>query len=394
MIHYGRHHIDEDDIAAVVEQMRHRTLTQGAAIEEFERAIAQYVSARFAVAVSSGTAALHLACLAAKLQPQDVVLTSAISFVASANCALYAGARPGFVDIDPHSVNMSPADLERRCAAERNVKLIIPVHFAGVPASMEAIRDIARRAGARVVEDASHALGSRYADGTRVGCCSASEMTVFSFHPVKSITCGEGGVITTNDEALYRDLLRLRSHGINKGNDPFLCPEQAATDGQVNRWYYEMQELGFNYRLTEIQAALGSSQLRKLDKFLDRRRQLAARYDRELAAPAWRSRGVRAVENSGRYVSAHHLYVVRAPFGRGVPTRNAVMARLFERGIVCQVHYMPIPMHPYYRELGFSPDEFPAAREYYAECLSIPLFYGLSDEQQTSVLGALSDVLR
>jgi perosamine synthetase len=394
MIHYGRHHLDEDDIEAVVQQMRTRTLTQGAAIEEFEHAIAEYVSARFAVAVSSGTAALHLACLAAKLKPDDVVLTSAVSFVASANCALYAGARPGFVDVEPQSANMAPADLERRCAGERNVRVVIPVHFAGLPAQMDAIRSIARRAGALVVEDASHALGSRYADGKPVGCCAASDMTVFSFHPVKSITCGEGGMITTNDQRLYRELLRLRSHGINKGNDPFLCPEQAVTDGEANRWYYEMQELGFNYRLTEIQAALGTSQLRKIEKFIERRQVLAQRYNREFASTAWRTRGVRPLEVDGRHRSARHLYVVRAPFGSSIPTRNAVMKGLFSRGIVSQVHYMPIPMHPMYRKLGFRPEEFPAAMEYYAECLSIPLYYDLSDEQQTAVLRALSEVMQ
>jgi len=256
MIPYGRHFLDEDDIEAVVRQMRDRTLTQGAAVDEFEQAVARYVGARYAVAVASGTAALHLACLAAGVGKGDTVITSAMTFVASANCAHYAGAKAAFADIDPHTLNMDPADLERRCGAAGGVAAIIPVHFAGLACDMAAIRAVAKRHDAVVIEDASHGLGGSGADGHRIGSCAHSDMTVLSFHPVKQITTGEGGMITTNDERLYRDLLRLRSHGINKGEDPLLREEHAYTDGKRNRWYYEMQELGFNYRLTEIQAAL------------------------------------------------------------------------------------------------------------------------------------------
>lgn len=388
MIPYGRHYLDEDDIEAVVAQLRAGTLTQGESIERFERAVADYVGARYSVAVNSGTAALHLACAAAGLGPGDNLVTSAITFVASANCAIYVGASPHFADVDPETVNMDPVDLERRCSELGQVRAIVPVHFAGLACDMESIAQVAKRLDAVVIEDAAHALGSRYACGRPVGCGAYADMTAFSFHPVKSITTGEGGLVTTNDSSLYRKLLRLRSHGINKSNDAFLAPSQACTGGNVNRWYYEMQELGYNYRLTDIQAALGMSQLSKLDRFIERRKYLAHRYDRILAGS-----GVHAAQTGGRDRSAHHLYVIRAPFGRGAPDRNTVMQRLVDAGIVTQVHYIPVPMHPFYRRLGHVSEHFPNAMRYYEEALSIPIFYRLTDEDQESVVQRLTESL-
>jgi UDP-4-amino-4,6-dideoxy-N-acetyl-beta-L-altrosamine transaminase len=386
MIPYGKHFVDEEDIEAVVRQLRDRTLTQGAVIDEFERAVAQYVGARYAVAISSGTAALHLACAAAGLGPGDRVLTSAMTFVASANCALYVGAAPAFADIDPDTLNLDPADLERRCRSLGSVAAIIPVHFAGLACDMPAIRAVAKRYGAKVIEDASHAIGGRYADGRRIGCCAHSDMTVFSFHPVKQITTGEGGMVTTNDERLYRDLLRLRSHGINKGDDPLLLLEHALTAGKRNRWYYEMQELGFNYRLTEIQAALGLSQLRKLDRFLERRRALVARYDE-----AFRGNDrIRPAQLPGRSSSAHHLYIIRQD---SVP-RNEVMERLSEAGFITQVHYIPVPLHPYYQKLGHRASDYPNAWSYYTQALSIPLFFSLADEDQDRFIESARRLIR
>jgi len=367
-------------------QLEEGAITQAA----FEEAVARYVGARYAVAVASGTAALHLACLAAGVGKGDTVITSAMTFVASANCAHYAGAKAAFADIDPHTLNMDPADLERRCGAAGGVAAIIPVHFAGLACDMAAIRAVAKRHDAVVIEDASHGLGGSGADGHRIGSCAHSDMTVLSFHPVKQITTGEGGMITTNDERLYRDLLRLRSHGINKGEDPLLREEHAYTDGKRNRWYYEMQELGFNYRLTEIQAALGLSQMRKLERFLDRRRALVSRYDEAFQGDDL----IRPAQRAGRKSSAHHLYVIRAPFGRGCISRNEFMERLHGAGFITQVHYIPVPLHPYYQELGHKASDYPNTWSYYGEALSIPLFYSLTDAEQAKFVERARALIR
>lgn len=386
-IPYGQHFVDEDDIAAVVAQLRGGSLTQGGMIDRFERCVAEYVGVRYAVAVTSGTAALHLACMAGGLRSGDNLVTSPNTFVASANCGLYLGARPHFADIDPATANMSGDRLEEKCRALGRVKTIVPVHFAGLACDMQRIADIARRYEAFVVEDASHALGGTYTDGSRVGNCRFSDMTVFSFHPVKQITTGEGGMVTTNDEGLYRQLLRLRSHGINKGNDVFQQPEEAATEGVPNRWYYEMQEVGFNFRLTEIQAALGISQLGKLDAFLQRRRELVRRYD---AAFAGAPGGVRPAQAGGRERSGHHLYVIRASFAKdGYLSRAAYMQRLYDLGMVTQVHYIPVPLHPVYRKLGCGMEGLAEAARYYSECLSIPLYFSLTDAEQDWVVETL-----
>lgn len=389
VIPYGQHYLDEDDVSAVVDVLRHGWLTQGPKVAEFERAIADYVGAKYAVAVSNGTAALHLACAAAGLGAGDTVVTSPNTFVASANCARYVGASPQFADIDPATLNMDPRQLQRRCAELGRVKAVIPVHFGGLPCDMAAIRKIADAAGAMVIEDASHALGATYASGRRVGCGEHSDMAVFSFHPVKLMATGEGGMVVTNGEKLYRELLRLRSHGINKQDDAFAHPEQAYTDGEQNVWYYEMQELGYNYRLTDIQCALGQSQFAKLPRFLARRRELALRYDRMLAEVPH----ISPAQRGDRECNSHHLYVVRIDFKAIGRSRNAFMRALRERSILCQVHYIPVHMHPYYRRNGHSGDGFPAAEAYYQQALSIPLYYALSDEQQDYVVAQIKEQL-
>ncbi|MBM4199892.1 MAG: UDP-4-amino-4,6-dideoxy-N-acetyl-beta-L-altrosamine transaminase [Gammaproteobacteria bacterium] len=390
MIPYGKHFLDETDIAAVSEVLRGGFLTQGPKIADFEAAVASYVGARFAVAVSSGTAGLHLACLAADLGAGDMVATSPITFVASANCACYVGARPVFADVDPRTLNLSAESLEEVYRGQANIKAIVPVHYAGLPCDMSAIRSVADARGAVIIEDAAHALGASYADGGKVGNCSNSLMTVFSFHPVKAIAAGEGGLITTNDAVVYKRLLRLRSHGINKGDDSMLHPDAAQEDGEPNLWYYEMQELGFNYRITDIQSALALSQLGKLERFLARRRELAHRYDGALGEIAT----LKPAQSVGRDLSAHHLYPVRVDYRANGFTRTRLMHRLREMGIGTQVHYIPVYLQPYYRNLGYKPGACPEAEAYYREALSLPLYYSLADSDQDKVVRALAELLQ
>ena len=389
MIPYGRHYIDEDDVRAVAEVMRGELITQGPQAAAFERLVADYVGARYAVSVANGTAALHLACLALELGPGDTVVTSPNTFLASANCALYVGARPAFSDIDPDTLNLDPEALRQTFRTRAGIKAIIPVHFAGLPCDMAAISEVARANGAYVIEDACHALGARYADGSRVGNCRYADMCTFSFHPVKLIAAGEGGMITTNDEALYRKLLLLRNHGMTKAPTDFVDDAQGFEQGEPNPWYYEMQAPGLNYRLTDIQCALAISQFRKLDRFLARRLEIARRYDAVFG-------GMDAIalpQQRDRERSAHHLYVTRMDFGRIGLTRGQMMLALRERGVGSQVHYIPVPYQPYYRRNGLSAGAWPHAASYYREALTIPLYFGMSDADVASVITAITDLL-
>ena len=389
MIPYGRHHIDEDDIQAVAEVLRHGALTQGPAIEAFEHAISEYVGVKYAVAVSSGTAGLHIAALAAGVGPGTSIITSPITFVASSNAALYCGARVHFADIEPHTINLSPNSISILLKTHLDIAAIIPVHFAGLPCDMETIKHIADNAGVSVIEDAAHALGAKYKDGRMVGCCAYSHLTVFSFHPVKAIAAGEGGMITTNDELTYRKLIRLRSHGVNKLDDPFQNVTQSMTNGHKNPWYYEMQTLGFNFRITDIQCALALSQFKKLNSFIARRRVLVKAYDAAFAG----FQNVHPAQVTGRDDSGHHLYVIRINFEKTGLSREQLIEALKVRQIGTQVHYIPVPSHPYYRNLGFKSEDYPLAQNYYNEALTIPLFFDLTDDMQEQVISALKELV-
>lgn len=379
-IPYGRQDINDADIAAVVEVLRSDWLTQGPSIERFERAMADYCGARFAVAVSSATAALHIACLAAGLKQGDTLWTSPNSFVASANCGLYCGADVDFVDISPTTANLDvdrlQERLERADRAGQLPKVVVPVHFAGQSCEMARVAALANRYGFTLIEDASHAVGGSYR-GQRIGNCAHSAMTVFSFHPVKLITTGEGGMILTNSADLYEKLLRLRSHGLTR--DP-VCMEGASHGA----WYYQQIGLGFNYRITDIQAALGCSQIDRLDSFVAQRRALAERYQtllRDLVEP---------LEQHADTASAWHLFVVRVKAER----RKAVFDKMREAGIGVNVHYIPIHLQPHYRRLGFKPGDFPIAENYYGKAISLPLFPALTEAEQDFVVASLVSALR
>jgi UDP-4-amino-4,6-dideoxy-N-acetyl-beta-L-altrosamine transaminase len=383
MIPYGRQSVSQSDIDAVVEVLRSDRLTQGPAIERFERCVAEYAGSRHAVAVSNGTAALHLACLAAGLGQGDLLWTSPITFVASANCGRYCGADVDFVDIDPRTYDMSPEALEAKLVVARREgrlpKVVIPVHLAGQPCDMARIARLAEEYGFTVIEDAAHAIGATYRD-SRTGDGAYSAMTVFSFHPVKMVTTGEGGMVLTNGQALAERITLLRSHGITR--DSALMDREP--DGG---WYYQQIELGFNYRMTDLKAALGTSQMTRIDQFLERRRQIAARYDAGLA-----DLPLMLPCQSSDSVSAWHLYVVRLnPAARR--SRAEVYDALQAAGIGVNVHYIPVHLQPYYRRLGFGPGMFPEAEAYYESALSLPLFPTLTAGEQDSVIAALTEVL-
>jgi UDP-4-amino-4,6-dideoxy-N-acetyl-beta-L-altrosamine transaminase len=380
---YGRQWLDDDDIDAAVRVLRGDWLTQGPGVAAFEQALAEACGARHAVAVSSATAGLHLGCFAAGVGPGDVGITSPITFVASANCIAYCGGTPCFADIDPATVTLDPAALEAVCI-RRKPKVIIPVDFAGQPADLPAIQHIAQHQGAIVIEDAAHSIGARYQhDGIwhRTGSCAHADMAVVSFHPVKHITTGEGGAVLTNSPDLYARLLRLRSHGITR--EPALLTRD---DGP---WYYEQHELGFNYRITDIQCALGRSQLRKLPRFVERRRQLVERYRARLADLA--AEVELLLEGAGRH-SSYHLLIAQL---RNSAVRRRTFEALAARGIRCQVHYIPVHLQPWYREhVGTRDGDFPRAEAYYERCISLPLFPAMTDADVDRVTDALHAALQ
>lgn len=383
-IPYGRHEVTDADIEAVEKVLRSDFLTQGPQVPAFEQAVARYCGVPHAVAVNSGTAALHTACAALGVGPGDIVWTSAITFAASANCALYCGAGVDFVDIDARTYNLSVdclrSKLERARAEGRPPKVVIPVHLCGQPCDMRAIHELSKEFGFRIIEDASHAIGGRYRE-ERIGSCRYSDATVFSFHPVKIITAGEGGMVATADADLAARMARFRTHGITRDPSQMTRPP----DGP---WYYEQLELGFNYRMTDIHAALGLSQLGRLDRYLERRHAIARRYEELLAGlPV-----LRPWQHPDGY-SGLHLYVIRLNLGDTHATHLSVFERMRSAGIGVNLHYIPVYRHPYYARLGFSAGYCPEAERYYAEAISLPMYPGLAQADQDYVVETLRAAL-
>ncbi len=385
MIPYGRQDISDDDVAAVAAVLRSDFLTQGPAVPRFEAAVMQATGAPHAVAVCNATAGLHIACLALGLKSGDSLWTSPNSFVASANAARYCGADADFVDIDPLTYNMSVSALAAKLAAAkasgRLPKIVMPVHFAGQSCDMKGIKALADVYGFRIIEDAAHAIGASYCDGM-TGDCRFSDICVFSFHPVKIVTTGEGGVCTTREPELAARLAELRSHGITRE------PARMQWESEGG-WYYQQTQLGFNYRMTDIQAALGASQMTRLQPFVQRRREIAQRYDRLLA-------GLPLVtphqDAAGR--SALHLYPVTLKLRETNKSRKQVFDELRQAGIGVNVHYIPVHTQPYYQQLGFRPGQFPQAEAYYAAAISLPIYSALTEPLQDEVVRALQSVLR
>jgi UDP-4-amino-4,6-dideoxy-L-N-acetyl-beta-L-altrosamine transaminase len=367
MIPYGRQFIDEDDIEAVTAVLRSDYLTTGPKIKEFEESLCRFTGAKYAVAVSSGTAALHLASLCL-LKENDRVLTTANSFLATANAILYAGARPVFTDIGPDG-NIDLDLCEQFLEKDPGIKAIYTVHFSGKPVDQDKLRHLKAKYGVKILEDCAHSIGAVF-NGIKAGSSTYSDSSTFSFHPVKQLTTGEGGAVTTNDQEIYHKIMLLRNHGMTRESSAFTNP-----GGAAEPWYYEMHELGYNYRITDIQAALGLSQFRKLDSFVARRREIARIYDQAFAG----SDIIRPLYSSPD--SSYHLYVLLIDYEALGTSRGEFMKKLFAKGIGTQVHYIPVNQQPYYKILGYGTEKMPVMADYYRKCLSIPMFPGLTDEE-------------
>ena len=384
MIPYGRQDINQQDINAVVEVLKSDFLTQGPKVPAFEQAVKEACNAKYALAVNSATSALHIACIALGLEKGDWLWTTPNTFVASANCGLYCGAQVGFVDIDSSTYNLCAKELEKKLIdAEKSGKLpkvVVPVHFSGQPCDMEAIYNLSKKYGFKIIEDASHAIGGKY-KGEPIGNCRYSDITVFSFHPVKIVTTAEGGMAVTNNAELAEKLDLFRSHGITRNSSLMTKP----MDGP---WYYEQIELGFNYRMTELQAALGVSQMQRLDDFVAKRHKLAQRYnellkDLPIMLP-W--------QHEDGY-SGLHLYVIRLQLDKITKTHLEVFEGMREAGILVNLHYIPVHMQPYYQSLGFEQGDFPQAEQYYKEAISLPMFPTMTESQQDEIVAVLKELV-
>ena len=389
MIPYGHQDISEEDIEAVVEVLRSDYLTQGPAVPVFEQVICDYTEAKYGVAVNSGTSALHIACLALELGKGDWLWTTPITFVASANCGLYCDAKVDFVDIDPITWNLSAEKLEEKLKeAEREGKLpkvIVAVHLCGLSCDMEKISNLSKQYGFSIIEDASHALGGQYQE-KNIGNGQYSDISTFSFHPIKNITTGEGGMAVTNNPELAEKMRRLRSHGIT--SDPALM-----THSKDGLWYYQQIELGFNYRMSDLHAALGISQLKRLDEFIANRRSIAKRYDQALSELPLQLPS-KSKTNSEESSSAYHLYIIRLQNSQGKSDRKILLEALRDKDVQAHVHYIPLHTQPYYQQFGFKEGDFPEAENYYSEAMTLPIYSAMSSIEQDTVVRELKAELQ
>ncbi len=385
MIPYGKQDINQADIESVINVLKSDFLTQGSQVPLFEKTVADYCDAEYGVAVNSATSALHIACLALELGRGDWLWTSPNSFVASANCGLYCGAKVDFVDIDPRTYSLSTEELEKKLIQAKHdnklPKIVIPVHFAGQSCDMQKIHLLSKEYGFKIIEDASHAIGGKYL-GKPIGSCQYSDITVFSFHPVKIITTAEGGLATTNNKELSKRMQLFRSHGVTRDSE-------LMTKKSEGSWYYQQVKLGFNYRMTELQAALGASQMKRLDEFVTQRHNLQERYDSLLSKLSI----IKPYQNRDSY-SALHLYPIQIDLDSNDKSREKIFDELRQDGIGVNVHYIPIHTQPYYQQLGFQVGSFPNSEFYYNRVISIPLFHAMTFDHQDQVIMALEKVLK
>ena len=384
MIPYGKQDISMQDIEAVIDVLKSDFLTQGPKVPEFEEILSSYTGSKFALAVNSATSALHIACMALELGEGDILWTSPITFVASANAGFYCGAKVDFVDIDPLTYNMCPKKLEKKLkdAAANNClpKVLIPVHLCGQPCDMSLIKNLCDKYNVKIIEDASHAIGASY-ENRPVGNCRYSDITVFSFHPVKIITTAEGGAALTNDSELAKKMALHRSHGITRDQDQMVEPSHGG-------WYYEQIALGYNYRMSDIQAALGISQMSRLDEFVEKRHEIANRYNHYL-----NGLNVEVPSNLANAYSAFHLYVIRLKLDKIQLTHKEVFGDLRANKIAVNLHYIPVHMQPFYRNMGFKCGDFPSSEDYYKDAISLPIYPGLSESNQKKVVDVLASSL-
>ena len=387
---YSRQSIDKKDIYEVTKTLKKDFITQGPKIYEFEKNFAKYVKAKYAVACATGTAALHIACQSLKLGKGRNLLTSPITFVASANCAQFLGADTHFADIDLDNYCISPSSLEK-ILKNKKIDIVVVVHMSGHPADLEDINSLKKKYDFKIIEDACHALGGSYKN-KKIGSCFYSDISTFSFHPVKPITTGEGGMVTTNSEKIYKSLLKFRTHGIHKNKDDFFNKDMAYDKiGNVNQWYYEMSDLGHNHRITDFQSALGNSQLKKIDKFIQARRKIAKIYNNGFS----KNKFIKVPKVNPNTSHAYHLYTLLIDFKRINKSRNEIMKKLRDMNIGTQVLYIPIHLQPYYlKKYGFKIGDFPNAENYYESCLSIPVFPGIRKKEITYIIEKINNLIK